>query len=500
VDQSQLSRRTPAESGAEMNKPNIIFILTDDQRYDMIGSLFTFSEVMTPNLDRLAARGTAFTHAHIPGGTSGAVCMPSRAMIHSGRRLFHIGGEGQDIPAEHVTLGQTLGMAGYDTFGTGKWHNGPPAFSRSFTSGDSIFFGGMWDHWNVPLCEYDPYGNYDNKINFVANWMHGNETASVHCDRFVPGRHSSELLTDTAINYINRHGGKAPFFLYLAYLAPHDPRTMPERFRAMYQPDTVTLPPNYRAEREVDIPFYTEIRDEALAGYPRDEDEIRRHIADYYAMITHLDREIGRLLDAVEAAGKTEETIIVFASDNGLACGQHGLMGKQSCYDHSIRVPLIFAGPGVPRGKTVSQYAYLFDIYPTLCDLVGIDIPPTVEGKSLHKMFSGDTHVNYDTMYFAMNEHIRAVKDERFKLIVYGGGRRRNLLFDLSVDPFEVFDLSNSENHRDTLIRLRDELYRLGIEWDDRSHRLGRIFWESVFPRSDLRDAGKSPCRGYTAT
>ena len=110
---------------------------------------------------------------------------------------------------------------------------------------------------------------------------------------------------------------------------------------------------------------------------------MRRHIAEYYAMITHLDAETGRLLDVLEQRGLADDTIIVMAGDNGLAVGQHGLMGKQNLYEHSVRVPLIFAGPGVPRGETRDSYAYLLDIFPTLCDLADVPVPDTVTGRSL---------------------------------------------------------------------------------------------------------------------
>ena len=208
-------------------KPNILFILTDDQRFDTIHALGN-PAIHTPNLDRLAARGTAFRRAHIPSGTCGAVCMPSRAMLNTGRHLFHLEDLGQDIPESHITMGQAFRENGWQTIGIGKWHNGCPAYARSFETGGSIFFGGMWDHWNVPVCRYDPSGQYDNTINFVVNFFDSNRIIQQHCDEFVPGKHSSELLTDTAISMLRKHaGGEKPFFLYLAYLAPHDPRTMP---------------------------------------------------------------------------------------------------------------------------------------------------------------------------------------------------------------------------------------------------------------------------------
>lgn len=171
-------------------------------------------------MDRLVRNGTAFTNAHIPGGTCGAVCMPSRAMLNTGRTLFSLEGEGQNIPKEHKTLGETLRQNGYFAFGTGKWHNGPPAFTRSFNTGREIFFGGMWDHWNVPTNNYDPTGEYDNVINFVANPMYSNDITKVHCDKFNPGKHSSQLLADTTAQFIREYSGKKPFFVYTAFLGP----------------------------------------------------------------------------------------------------------------------------------------------------------------------------------------------------------------------------------------------------------------------------------------
>lgn len=139
----------------DLKKPNILFILTDDQRYNTIHALGN-DEILTPNIDRLVSQGMSFTNAHIPSGTSGAICMPSRAMLNTGRSLFRIDGIGENIPVEHKTMGETFREYGYDCYGTGKWHNGPPAFTRSFCNSDNIFFGGMWDHWNVPVNRYDP--------------------------------------------------------------------------------------------------------------------------------------------------------------------------------------------------------------------------------------------------------------------------------------------------------------------------------------------------------
>ena len=154
-----------------MNKPNVLILFADDQRFDTIKALGN-NEVITPNLDKLVAKGTTFTHAHIPCGTSGAVCMPSRAMLNTGRTLFTIKEQGQTIPDDHKLMGEVFKENGYETFGTGKWHNGSKAYARSFTCGDNIFFGGMHDHWCVPVHSYAADGVYNGKLRAQYDWQH----------------------------------------------------------------------------------------------------------------------------------------------------------------------------------------------------------------------------------------------------------------------------------------------------------------------------------------
>jgi len=189
-----------------MKKPNILFVLTDDQRFDTIAALGN-PEIKTPNMDRLVEAGTAFTQAHIPGGTCGAICCPSRAMLHTGRGLFHLEGVGEQIPLSHVTLGEHLRGAGYQTFGTGKWHNGRESFNRSFSNGEHIFFGGMTDHWNVPCFHYDPSGAYDQSFTRSVDAWKTNKTVQIPGDHLPAGQHSSDLLADAAVDWIKNRGG-----------------------------------------------------------------------------------------------------------------------------------------------------------------------------------------------------------------------------------------------------------------------------------------------------
>ena len=462
-----------------MNKPNIVVFFTDDQRFDTIRALGQ-SRIRTPNIDRLVARGTSFTQAHIPCGTHGAICMPSRAMLHTGRTLFHLVNSGESIPREHTMLGEALRAFGYRTWGAGKWHNGRESFQRSFDDGDEIYFGGMADHWNVPAYHYDPSGRYDKKLAYIADPPNfGNNNVSYRdADHIHSGRHSSEIICDAAIEFLNRQEADQPFFAYLALLAPHDPRTMPQAFLDEYPFDDVALPPNILGAHPFDNGALR-IRDELLAEFPRTPEELRRHNAEYYAMITHLDHELGRVLDTLDERGLTDSTIIVFAGDNGLAVGQHGLMGKQNCYEHSVHVPLILAGPGIPANQRRDAFVYLFDIFPTLAELIGMPVPETVEGENLVPALRDPSHTVRDALYFAYVGSQRAVKTRRHKLIEYAprDHERHTQLFDLANDPWETNDLFGTSGSAEIVDDLRRMLFAFRDDWETGHTERSARFW-----------------------
>lgn len=455
-------------------QPNILFILTDDQRYNTIHALGC-EDIHTPNMDALVESGCAFTQAHIPCGTVGAVCMPSRGMIHSGRTLFHLKDDGTSIPETDITLGETLRDQGYFCFGTGKWHNGPAAFNRSFDDGDNFFFGGMWDHWNVPCCHYDPTGKYDNVIHFTQDFMHANKTEKVHCDQFNAGVHSTQFITDTAVKAIHDCPKDKPLFLYTAYLAPHDPRTMPEEFLNMYNPDDITLPESF-----TEVPFdygVRKCRDENLAAFPRDPQEVRRHIAEYYGMISHLDSEIGRMINTLKEEGLYDNTIIILAGDNGLALGYHGLMGKQNAYEHSVRVPLVISGKGIPKGVIREEYVYLLDIYPSICELLDITPPANVEGTSFVPAIFDKPYNKRESLYFAYSNILRAVKDEQYKLIAYRNFANCYQLYDLKNDPDELHDLANDPTYAEKIEELKVKLEEYHATWENTAHPGTVSYW-----------------------
>jgi arylsulfatase A-like enzyme len=417
------------------DRPNFVFIVSDDQRFDTIHALGN-KTIRTPNLDALVARGVYFDRAYAMGGNSAAVCAPSRAMILSGRAYQNTGANPFDLPGGLALLPQVLRAAGYETFGTGKWHSGRAAFARSFTGGSSIFFGGMGSHTELMVNDFDPSGTYPKQKRRRLRAFSSTEFASAAID-FIGGRDSSK-----------------PFFAYVAFTAPHDPRTPPERWR--YDPESIELPLNYLPVH----PFNNgelKIRDERLADWPRTPAVVQQNLADYYGMISQMDEQIGRIIAALDDAGLADNTVIVFASDQGLAIGSHGLMGKQNLYEHSTRTPVIIAGPGLERGLTHSEFAYLFDLLPTVCELAGVAPPDGIDGLSLAPALHGQPLTTRDSIFTAYANRQRAIRGERFKLIRYPKIARTQL-FDLEADPFETNDLAGQDQYTDEINRLTDLL------------------------------------------
>jgi len=246
----------------------------------------------------------------------------------------------------------------------------------------------------------------------------------------------------------------------------------------MYDATEINLPNNFLPEHAFDNGWLKN-RDEQLETWPRTKEKIREHIADYYAMITHLDAAIGKILHTLEASGQLDNTLIVLAGDNGLAIGQHGLMGKQNNYDHSLHVPLIISGPGLPKRETNISLCYLFDIFPTICELLGLEPPPSVLGRSLAPTIgqNGNYQQPREFLHFAFKDLIRSVQDLRFKLIEYVvDGKRETQLFDLLEDPFETENLIENYEYQEVYRRLQKELLKLQKEIND-TREDGKRFW-----------------------
>lgn len=463
-------------------KPNIVVILTDDQRWDTIRALGN-QAIRTPHLDGLVTAGTVFRNACIMGGTQPAVCCPSRNMLMTGRSLFRIGGScGETIPPEQVTLPEAMRANGYLTYHVGKWHQDTASFHRSFCDGARIFgFTPGWyvqygGHWNVAVHDFDPTGQYPPDAGYL---LAADKKTPMPLTPGLGGVHSSEMFSDAAISFLDRQaerGNRDPFFLYLAYVAPHDPRQSPQDYERRYDGCNLSVPPNYLERHPFDNGEFS-IRDELLEAWPRRPHAICRHLADYYACIEHLDAQIGRVLEVLQKHAMRENTIIVFASDNGLGIGSHGLMGKQNLYEHSLRIPLIFAGPGIPAGQRRDDCCYLHDTFPTLCELVGCPTPSSVESTSLASAMGGTAPAGPRTLYHAYRGVQRAVRSGPYKLIEYvTESGRHTQLFNLDADPYEKENLVGKAEQASRLNHLRAELLNLRRLYGD-NRELEKAFW-----------------------
>lgn len=438
-------------------KPNVLFIISDDQCYQTVAA-HGFDEVETPNLDRLARAGTSFSHAYNMGSWSGAVCIASRMMLNSGRTVWRAQ-QAHAVAEQEREQGrwwsEYMKAAGYRTYMTGKWHT-PADVQRSF---DVVRDPRPGMPKDTPAAYNRPPADGPDLWS-PADVAQGGFWAG--------GTHWSEVVGNHGVDFLRQASQEdQPFFMYLAFNAPHDPRQSPQEFVDRYPLDAVALPSNYQ-------PLYphadaigcgTGLRDEQLAPFPRTPKAVRTHRQEYFATITHMDQQLGRILDALQASGKAENTWIFFTSDHGLAVGQHGLMGKQNQYDHSVRVPFLVVGPGVERGRMIDEPIYLQDVMPTTLALAAVEQPQHVEFQNLLPLLA-DQPSRYEAIYGSYLDLQRSVRTAQHKLIVYPGAKVVRL-FDVKNDPDEQHDLAGEASSAPVIRKLFETLAELQNRFDD---------------------------------
>jgi len=428
---------------------NVLFILTDDQAPDTV-SAFGNKNINTPSLDSLANQGMRFSHVFNQGAWSGAVCLPSRQMINTGRHLYRTGLDARGVndprfAAKHATFGETFKNSGYDTFQTGKWHLSMDVWRRSFTHGKAIHKNGMsrhekGGHWDAEFTDFD-----------------STKPENQAFTDYKGGKHTSEVVANAAVDFLaKRNDNSKPFMMYVGFLAPHDPLHAPDEYLARYPENKIQLPKNFKKYHPFDQGDYY-LRDEVLAGFPRSSKEIKGKISKYYAMIEHTDEQIGRILKQLEQSGQAENTLIIYTSDHGLAMGKHGLMGKQNQYDHSVRAPFIVKGPNIPEGTTATGMFYLNSVFPTAAELANIEIPASVDAPSIVPLIKGEKDVAYNTVYGAYRHFQRMVRSQDYKLIYYPMIKRTQL-FDMKADPLEMHDLSKIPKYQQQIQTMMAEL------------------------------------------
>ncbi len=412
---------------------NILFLFADDQREDTIGA-YGNPHIITPSLDRLAGMGTGFRQNYCFGANSGAVCVPSRAMVHSGRPWTRISTSLEGTPM----LSGILGKNGYQTFISGKWHNGRDSVLRGFQQGKAVMMGGMSNHAEVPLVDISGDGKE------LVNQRTGD-------------RMSSELFASATVDFLRNRDRSRPFFAYCAFTAPHDPRQPPQEFRDMYYRNRPPLPANYLPQHPFDNGHMNGGRDENLGPWPRTPDLIREQLAEYYGLISFMDQQIGRVFTELDAQDLWKDTLVIYAADHGLAIGSHGLLGKQSIYEHSMKCPLILAGPGVPAGQQRHAFTYLLDIFPTVLEFAGLEAPQPVEGQSLWPLVDNASASVRDSIFLPFLKLMRSCRDERYKIIYYPPINHVQL-FDLRDDPDEMINLAPHPEYAPIVDRLTTRL------------------------------------------
>jgi arylsulfatase A-like enzyme len=434
----------PGELDAEqpaVRRPNVLFLISDDQRPDTIAALGN-DLIRTPHLDALVRRGTAFTRATC----SFPLCVASRAELLTGcvgfRNGVHPPRNEPDL--DLVTWPAAMKAAGYHTWWVGKWHIAGRPSTRGFEESRGLFSGGR-----APTePQFDSAGR---EVTGYKGWTFQTDDRQLFPEQGIGLTPDiSAKFADAAIEFVERRTEK-PWFLQVNFTAPHDPLLVPPGDEFEYEPARLPVPPNFAPRHPFDHGNF-DGRDERLFPWPRTKAVIRRDLAVYYAILSHLDAQVGRILAALEESGGLENTLVIYSSDHGLALGSHGLTGKQNQYEHTINVPLVFAGPGVPHGERRAAQCYLRDLFPTVCEMTGVPIPPTVQGRSLVPVLAGDRDEVYPFVVGYFTDTQRMIRDDRWKLIRYPEADREQL-FDLRDDPFELQNLSDDPSQRE---RVRD--------------------------------------------
>ncbi|HPD30835.1 MAG TPA: sulfatase [Phycisphaerae bacterium] len=435
-------------------RPNFVFILVDDLRWDAM-SCAGHPFVRTPNIDKIASAGTRFTNAFV----TISLCAPSRACFLTGT-YAHINGvrtnEQMEFDHSMPTYPRLLQAAGYETAFIGKWHMKPVA---------------------------DPRPGFDYWLSFVGQGQYINPKLNENGRNFQAGGYITDLLTQYAVDFIKRPREK-PFCLNLWHKAVHGPFTPADRHKDLYRDVLLPEPPSFRDTFEGKPTWQSRRRSAAgddsqatrpsLADLqpptwnPRDEQKLN-----YFRALAAVDDSVGRILEVLRETAVIDNTVIIFAGDNGYFHGEHRRGDKRAAYEESIRIPLVMCGPGVPRnGGKLEPMVLNIDIAPTILDLAGVKPPASMQGMSLKPLLAGATPAwrkSFLYEYFQEKQlsqvpTVAAVRTERWKYVTYPEIQDLDELYDLTRDPIEMHNLATDPAAKEQLQKMRAELERLKKE------------------------------------
>ena len=451
-------------------RPNILFIMADDHAAQAIGAYGSRLN-RTPGIDRIAAGGMRLDACFC----TNSICTPSRATILTGT-YSHVNGVTTLETlwdARQPTFVTALGEAGYQSAVVGKWHLG---------------HGGI----------HDPHG--------FDHWIVLPDQGAYHDPRFLtatgPVRlkgYATDIITDLALDWLERRDPTRPFCLLVHHKAPHRSWEPDEAHDGMYRDASLEVPPGFDDDHAGQAPAAAEARmgmaeltaedlkvpvPPGLATDAESRWRWRRFIEDYLSCVASLDDNVGRLLDWLDAVGLTDDTVVIYTSDQGFFLGEHGWFDKRFMYDESLRMPLLIRyPPEIEAGSTSDAMALNLDFAPTLCDLAGVPIPGSMQGRSLRPILRGERPPDWRTsMYYRYWMHLDnihrvqahyGVRTRRYKLVRYPGvgdavpgashERREPAweLFDLETDPFEMHSVHDDPAHAEVMAEMTAELARL---------------------------------------
>ena len=435
-----------AQVGSRSGQPNFVFILTDDQRWDSL-SATGHPFARTPNLDRLAHEGGQFTNAFV----TTSLCSPSRGSFLTGLYTHSHGIRDNfgDIRETTWTFPRVLQGAGYETGFFGKWHMGYDRDTRRPGFDAWLSFKGQGTY-------FDPELNIDGQRRRVEGY-------------------TTDLITDRAVSWIGQRSDR-PFLAFVSHKAVHNPRRPAPRHEKAYENADYPLPASYHDSYD-GKPAWQKARRASRTGvdgrFPDRNFSSLTHFAQQTARtVASVDDGVGKILEALEAAGKLEQTVVIFAGDNGFFLGEHGFLNKRAMYEESIRIPFLVRYPKlINPGTTIAPMTLNIDLAPSLLDLSGVEVPAEMkmQGLSWVPLLRGReeelrTSWLYEYFYeprFAPTPTMQGVRTTRWKYVRYPNIQETDELYDLENDPTEMRNLAAAPAARSQLDFMRQELYRL---------------------------------------
>jgi N-acetylglucosamine-6-sulfatase len=461
---------------------NVVFILTDDHRYDAFGFLHPQTWLKTPNLDILAREGAYLKNAFV----TTALCSPSRASILTGVYAHRHGivDNNTAIPKGTRFFPQLLRSAGYKTAFIGKWHMG--------SGGD------------------EPQAGFDKWVSFRGQGSYLPEKNGLNVDgKHVPQKgYITDELTDYALDWLNTIPNDQPYFLYLSHKAVHADFVPAERHKDKYAGEKFQPPKTMDESGPAaqDRPMWVQNQRNSWHGvdFPYHSTlDISEYYKRYAETLLGVDDSVGRVLEALRKRGQLDSTLVVYMGDNGFAFGEHGLIDKRTAYEESMRVPLLARCPELfAGGKVVNEMVAGLDIMPTVLSVAGVSIPPGLDGRSMLPLLQGRTDPRWRTelLYeyywernFPQTPTIHALRTDRYKYIHYYGIWDIDELYDLQEDPLETTNLISNPERQNTIRDLNKRLFdRL-----EQTNGMKIPLYRDAGSQSNKRDAAKGKAADF---